>query len=70
MAGSAVTGALSMALGVGLRAPHGGIFVLFAVIGILGFLIALLAGVLVAAGLVIALKSTSKVKADDITAVA
>ena len=30
MVGGAVTGALSMALGVGLRAPHGGIFVLFA----------------------------------------
>ena len=31
MAGSAVTGALSMGLDVSLRAPHGGIFVLFAV---------------------------------------
>jgi PTS system fructose-specific IIC component len=28
MAGSAVGGALSMALGVGMRAPHGGIFVI------------------------------------------
>lgn len=28
MTGSAVTGALSMLFGVGLRAPHGGIFVL------------------------------------------
>ena len=44
MAGSAVTGALSMGLDVGLRAPHGGIFVLFAVDGMLGFLIALRGG--------------------------
>ena len=57
MAGSAVTGALSMAFEVQLRAPHGGIFVFFAVDGILGFLIALVAGVLVAAALVVVLKS-------------
>ena len=64
MAGSAVTGALSMGLDVGLRAPHGGIFVLFAVDGVVGFIIALLAGVLVAAALVVLLKSTSKADAD------
>ena len=57
MAGSAVTGALAMSLDVTLRAPHGGIFVIFAVGNILGFLIALAAGVLVAAAAVIALKS-------------
>ena len=39
------------------RAPHGGIFVIFAVDNVLGFLIALAAGVLVAAAAVIALKS-------------
>ena len=64
MAGSAVTGALSMGLDVGLRAPHGGIFVLFAVDGVLGFIIALVAGVLVAAALVVLLKSTSKADTD------
>jgi PTS system fructose-specific IIC component len=61
MAGGAVTGALSMALGVGLRAPHGGIFVLFAFqplpAAIFGFLISLLAGVVVSAALVVALKT-------------
>ena len=57
MAGSAVTGALAMSLDVTLRAPHGGIFVIFAVGNILGFLIALAAGVVVAAAAVIALKS-------------
>jgi PTS system fructose-specific IIC component len=61
MAGGAVTGALSMALGVGLRAPHGGIFVLFAFqplpAAIFGFLISLVAGVVVSAALVVALKT-------------
>lgn len=49
MAGGAVTGALAMALGVGCRAPHGGIFVLFAYTNVLGAIIALLAGVAVGA---------------------
>jgi PTS system fructose-specific IIC component len=57
MLGSAVTGGLSMALDVSVRAPHGGIFVLFAVGNILGYLIALAAGVAVAATSVIVLKS-------------
>jgi PTS system fructose-specific IIC component len=56
MAGGAVTGALSMAFGVELSAPHGGIFVLFAVDGVIGFFFALIAGTLVAAAAVIALK--------------
>lgn len=60
MAGSAVTGALSELFGVSLRAPHGGIFVLFAVDGILGFFIALAAGVAVATALVVVLKSTAR----------
>ncbi len=64
MAGSAVTGALSMALDVSLRAPHGGIFVLFAVDGVVGFLIALVAGTLVAAALVITLKSLNRTAPD------
>ncbi|MBL0747399.1 PTS fructose transporter subunit IIABC [Nocardioides baculatus] len=64
MAGSAVTGALSMGLDVGLRAPHGGIFVLFAVDNKLWFVVALLAGVLVAAALVIVLKSIGRTDND------
>jgi PTS system fructose-specific IIC component len=56
MVGGAVTGALSELLDVQLRAPHGGIFVLFAVDGVLGFVIALAAGTIAAAALVIALK--------------
>ncbi|GAA2050115.1 PTS fructose transporter subunit IIABC [Williamsia deligens] len=56
MAGGAVTGALTMAFDVGLRAPHGGIFVFFAMSNVLGFLIALAAGTVVAAAIVVALK--------------
>jgi fructose PTS system EIIBC or EIIC component len=56
MAGGAVTGALSMAFGVTCRAPHGGIFVLFAIDNKLGFLISLVAGTLVAAVAVVAAK--------------
>jgi len=56
MVGGAVTGALSMAFGVQSLAPHGGIFVLFAINPIWGFLVALLAGVVVTAFLVVAFK--------------
>ncbi|GEP37005.1 PTS lactose transporter subunit IIC [Nocardioides psychrotolerans] len=68
MLGSAVTGGLSQAFDVSVRAPHGGIFVLFAVDGVLGFLIALLAGVLVGAAAVIALKSIGSPKVAPATA--
>ena len=57
MLGSAVTGGLSEFLDVSVRAPHGGIFVLFAVSNVIGYLIALVAGVLVGCAAVIALKS-------------
>ncbi|NGN96050.1 PTS transporter subunit EIIA [Nocardioides sp. KC13] len=60
MVGSAVTGGLSQLFEVGVRAPHGGIFVLFAVTNVLGYLIALAAGVIVGAGTVIALKSIGR----------
>ncbi|MDO5662645.1 MAG: fructose-specific PTS transporter subunit EIIC [Brachybacterium sp.] len=58
MAGGAVTGALIMALGVGSQAPHGGIFVAFAIQNVLGFVIAIVVGTLVAAALVSLLKET------------
>jgi len=60
MAGSAVTGALSMAFDVTLRAPHGGIFVFFAVDHVLGFFISLAAGMIVACALVVLLKSMTE----------
>ena len=56
MAGGAVTGAVSMALGVGSRAPHGGVFVLFAIDPWWGFLLAIIAGTVVSAVAVIGLK--------------
>jgi PTS system fructose-specific IIC component len=62
MAGSALTGGLAMATDVTLRAPHGGIFVLFAVGNVLWFLVALVAGTLLASGLVIALKTFTESK--------
>ncbi|GAA5208267.1 PTS fructose transporter subunit IIABC [Microbacterium kyungheense] len=56
MLGGAVTGALSMAFGVQSLAPHGGIFVFFAINPIWGFVIALAAGTVVSAFAVIGLK--------------
>lgn len=63
MAGGAVTGALSMALGVGSRAPHGGLLVVPLMENALGFLIAVIAGTLVAGVAVIAMKQYWKPKA-------
>ena len=63
MLGSAVTGGLSQAFDVTLRAPHGGIFVLFAVGNIAGFLISLAIGVLVSAAAVVLLKSVGQTQA-------
>jgi fructose PTS system EIIBC or EIIC component len=49
MAGGAVTGALIMAFDVTLKAPHGGIFVFFAIGNLAWFLVALAAGTAVGA---------------------
>ncbi|MGP5126551.1 PTS fructose transporter subunit IIABC [Brachybacterium tyrofermentans] len=62
MTGGAVTGALIMAFGVGSQAPHGGIFVAFAISPIWGFVLAVLAGTLVAAAVVTVLKESSSRK--------
>jgi fructose PTS system EIIBC or EIIC component len=56
MVGGAVTGALCMVFQVASYAPHGGVFVLFAISPIWGFLVALIAGVLVTGFLVVAFK--------------
>lgn len=56
MLGSATAGAISMGAGVTLAAPHGGIFVLFAVDHVLWFLVALVIGTLVSAASVTLLK--------------
>ncbi|MEU1706378.1 fructose-specific PTS transporter subunit EIIC [Streptomyces sp. NPDC005706] len=56
MVGGAVTGALSMTFGATLRAPHGGIFVVPLIGNPFFYLIAIAAGVLVTAALVVVLK--------------
>ncbi len=56
MAGGAVTGALSMAFNCTLAVPHGGIFVLFAVGNLPMYIVAILAGTAVTAGLLGVLK--------------
>ncbi len=66
MAGGAVTGALIMALDVTLKAPHGGIFVFFAIGKLVWFLVALAAGTVVAALAVIAAKQFTGVKPDAV----
>ncbi|MGW5738788.1 MULTISPECIES: PTS fructose transporter subunit IIABC [Streptomyces] len=60
MAGGAVTGALSMAFGCTLRAPHGGIFVVPLIGQPLLYLVAILAGVGVSTVTVILLKGARK----------
>ncbi|MDR6986851.1 PTS system fructose-specific IIC component [Paenarthrobacter nitroguajacolicus] len=56
MLGGALTGALCMATGVTSQAPHGGLFVFFAIGNLLMFVIAIVAGMIVSALAVIALK--------------
>ncbi|MFJ1801351.1 fructose-specific PTS transporter subunit EIIC [Streptomyces sp. NPDC088180] len=56
MAGGAVTGALSMAFGATLRAPHGGVFVVPLIGEPFPYLLAIAAGTLVATALVVLLK--------------
>ncbi|WP_327372450.1 fructose-specific PTS transporter subunit EIIC [Streptomyces sp. NBC_01216] len=60
MAGGAVTGALAMAFGTTLRAPHGGVFVVPLIGNPLLFLLAIAAGTAVTAALVVLLKSHRK----------
>ncbi|MDX2292099.1 MULTISPECIES: PTS fructose transporter subunit IIABC [Streptomyces] len=60
MAGGAVTGALSMVFECTLRAPHGGVFVIPLIGNPFLYLLAIVAGVLVSAALVILLKSMRK----------
>ena len=62
MAGGAVTGAMTMAMHVGSRAPHGGVFVAFAITNFGGFLLAILVGAAVSTALVILLKGLGRNK--------
>ncbi|WP_030163874.1 PTS fructose transporter subunit IIABC [Streptomyces sp. NRRL S-813] len=60
MVGGALTGALSMAFGATLRAPHGGIFVVPLIGNPFLYLIAIAAGTCVTTALVVALKTLRK----------
>ncbi|WP_128431501.1 PTS fructose transporter subunit IIABC [Streptomyces cyaneus] len=60
MAGGAVTGALTMAFGSTLRAPHGGIWVTFLIGKPFLYLLAIAVGTAITAGLVILLKGMRK----------
>ena len=62
MAGGALTGALIMATDVTLSAPHGGLIVFFAIGKFLWFLVALVAGTLLSAFLVVFAKQFVKGK--------
>ncbi|WP_328908311.1 fructose-specific PTS transporter subunit EIIC [Streptomyces sp. NBC_00234] len=64
MAGGAVTGALSMAFGCTLRAPHGGIFVVPLIGGPFLYLVAIAAGTAVATALVVVLKGMRRAPQD------
>jgi PTS system fructose-specific IIC component len=65
MAGGAVTGALIMAFNVTLKAPHGGIFVFFAIGNLLWFLVALAAGTAVGALAAVFAKEFVNAKAEQ-----
>jgi PTS system fructose-specific IIC component len=65
MLGGATTGAIVAGAGVQLRAPHGGIFVFFAISGLLWFVVALIAGTVVGALAVTVLKSIGHSDAED-----
>ncbi|MCU1573855.1 MAG: lactose transporter subunit [Micrococcaceae bacterium] len=56
MLGGAVTGAICMAAGVTSRAPHGGIFVFFAIGNIFMFILSIVVGMVISALAVLALK--------------
>ncbi|MFW3172216.1 PTS fructose transporter subunit IIABC [Geodermatophilus sp. CPCC 206100] len=66
MLGGATTGAIVAAAGVELRAPHGGIFVFFAITGLLWFVIGILAGMVVGAVAVTVAKTIGRPKADAV----
>ncbi|QCB95817.1 PTS lactose transporter subunit IIC [Arthrobacter sp. PAMC25564] len=65
MLGGAITGAISMAAGVGSKAPHGGIFVFFAIDNFVMFVVAILVGTVVTALSVLALKRWAVKKSVD-----
>ena len=72
MVGGAVTGAMSMAPHAGSKAPHGGIFVFFAMDNFLWFVVSILVGMVVACAGVVGLKrmAVSRTPASEAVAAA
>ncbi|WP_026821284.1 PTS fructose transporter subunit IIABC [Arthrobacter castelli] len=68
MLGAATTGAIVMGTGVTSQAPHGGFFVLFAIDNVTMFVIAILAGMIISALTVVALKRFTSRKAETVPA--
>lgn len=64
MLGSATAGAISMAAGVTSAAPHGGVFVFFAIDHVIWFFVAIVVGTLVSALAVTALKQIGRDRTD------
>ena len=60
MLGAATTGAIIMASGSTLSAPHGGIFVFFAITKLAFFLLALVVGTLIGGAAVVAAKQSGR----------
>ena len=65
MLGGAITGGITMAAGVGSKAPHGGVFVFFAIDNFFMFLLAIAVGTVVTAFSVLALKRWATKKSVD-----
>jgi PTS system fructose-specific IIC component len=66
MLGGATTGAIVAASGIELRAPHGGVFVFFAISNFLLFLLAIAIGMVVGAVAVTIAKSIGRPKAEAV----
>jgi fructose PTS system EIIBC or EIIC component len=66
MLGGATTGAIVASAGVELRAPHGGIFVFFAMSNVLVFVLAVVAGTIVGALAVTIAKGIGRKKIDEV----
>jgi PTS system fructose-specific IIC component len=66
MLGGATTGAIVAASGIELRAPHGGIFVFFAISNFLVFLLAVVIGMVVGAIAVTVAKSIGRPRGEDV----
>jgi PTS system fructose-specific IIC component len=65
MIGSATTGAIVAASGVQAKAPHGGIFVAFAVTGLLVWLLAIVLGAVIGAVAVVVAKSIGRKQVEE-----